>query len=212
MSELAERDRVVKRGWAAPGGIHDVLIKAMKILLPAGVGVMLAYLLLSPLSRKAEISFRLDKKEVEVAPERLRIQSAQYRGTDNRGRPFVIDTASAVQATSREPVVDIGDMAARIMLADGAATARASRGRYDMEAQRVDVVGPILITTADGYKLETRDVAFDLNRQTLVGYKGVEGTMPLGRFTAQRMNVDLHDRRVSLSGRARLHIEQGGIR
>ena len=212
MSELAERDRVVKRGWAAPGGIHDVLIKAMKILLPAGVGVMLAYLLLSPLSRKAEISFRLDKKEVEVAPERLRIQSAQYRGTDNRGRPFVIDTASAVQATSREPVVDIGDMAARIMLADGAATARASRGRYDMEAQRVDVVGPILITTADGYKLETRDVAFDLNRQTLVGDKGVEGTMPLGRFTAQRMNVDLHDRRVSLSGRARLHIEQGGIR
>ena len=212
MSELAEKDRVVKRGWAAPGGVHDFLIKAMKLILPVGVGVMLAYLLLSPLSRKAEISFRLDKKEVEVAPERLRIQSAQYRGTDNRGRPFVIDTASAVQATSREPVVDIGDMAARIMLADGAATARASRGRYDMEAQRVDVVGPILITTADGYKLETRDVAFDLNRQTLVGDKGVEGTMPLGRFTAQPMNVDLHDRRVSLSGRARLHIEQGGIR
>ena len=212
MSELAERDRVVKRGWAAPGGVHDFLIKAMKLLLPAGVGVMLAYLLLSPLSRKAEISFRLDKKEVEVAPERLKIQSAQYRGTDNKGRPFVIDTESAVQATSKEPVVDIGGMAARILLAEGLANVRAPRGRYNMETQRVDVVGPILFTTADGYKIETRDVAFDLNNQTLTGDNGIEGRMPLGRFTAQRMNVDLQNRRVSLSGRARLHIEQGGLR
>jgi lipopolysaccharide export system protein LptC len=212
LSELAERDRVVKRGWAAPGGMHDFLIKAMKLLLPAGVGVLLAYLLLSPLSRKAEISFRLDKKEVEVAPERLKIQSAQYRGTDNKGRPFVIDTASAVQATSKEPVVEINGMAARIALAEGPATVRADRGRYNMETQKVDVVGPIRLSTADGYKLETRDVAFDLNHQTLTGEKGVEGKMPLGRFTAQRMNVDLHDRRVSLNGRARLHIEQGGIR
>src|SRR5215210_7709964 len=125
MSELAERDRVVKRGWAAPGGAHDYLIRGMKLLLPAAVGVMLAYLLLSPLSRKAEISFRLDKKEVEVAPERLKIQSAQYRGTDNKGRPFVIDAASAVQATSKEPVVEIGGMAAQIMLAEGMATLRA---------------------------------------------------------------------------------------
>ena len=36
MSELAEKDRVVKRSWAAPGGMHDFLIRAMKILLPAG--------------------------------------------------------------------------------------------------------------------------------------------------------------------------------
>ena len=116
MSELAEQDRVVKRGWAAPGGVHDFLIKAMKLLLPAGVGVLLAYLLLSPLSRKTEDSFRLDKKEVAVAPERMKILAAQYRGTDNQGRPFVIDTASAIQPTSDQPVVDINGMAARIVL------------------------------------------------------------------------------------------------
>ena len=26
MSELAERDRAVKRGWATPGGSHDRLV------------------------------------------------------------------------------------------------------------------------------------------------------------------------------------------
>jgi lipopolysaccharide export system protein LptC len=184
----------------------------MKVLLPAAVGALLAYLLLSPLSRKAEISFLLDKNKVDVARERLKVQSAQYRGTDDKGRPFVIDTESAVQPTSSKPIVDINGMAARILLAEGQAVLRADRGRYDMETQKVDVVGPILFTTTDGYRLETKDVALDLHNQTMASGNGVEGRMPLGRFTAQRMSVDLHDRRVSLSGRARLHIEQGSLR
>jgi lipopolysaccharide export system protein LptC len=212
MSELAERDRIVKRGWAAPGGAHDLLIRLMKIVLPIAVGLLLAYLLFSPLSRNKEISFLLDKNKVDVARERLKVQAAQYRGTDNKGRPFVIDTASAVQATSSEPVVQISGMAARIQLADGLATLRADRGRYDMEKQVVDVVGPILLTGADGYRLETRDVAVDLNSQILSSGRGVEGRMPLGRFSAGRMTVDIPQRRVALSGRARLHIEQGGLR
>src|SRR5688572_14918759 len=212
MSELAERDRIVKRGWAAPGGAHDLLIKVMKIVMPLTVGVLLAYLLLSPLSRKDEISFLLDKNKVEVASERLKVQAAQYRGTDNRGRPFVIDTASAVQATSSEPIVQISGMSARINLAEGPAMLRADRGRYDMETQKVDVLGPVLFTTADGYRLETSNVAVDLNSQVMTSGQGVQGRMPLGRFTAGRMQVDLPDRRVTLSGRARLHIEQGGLR
>jgi lipopolysaccharide export system protein LptC len=212
LSELAERDRIVKRSWAAPGGLHDHLIRVMKLLLPALVGMLLAYLLLSPLSKKAEISFLLDKNKVDVAGERLKVQAAQYRGMDNEGRPFVIDTASAVQATSSEPVVDIRGMAARIMLAEGQATLRADRGRYDMQAQTVDVAGPILFTAADGYRLETSDVAVDLNNQSMASRKGVAGRMPLGRFTAGAMQVDLPGRKVTLTGRARLHIEQGGLR
>jgi len=212
MSELAERDRIIKRGWAAPGGSHDLLIRAMKLVLPVAVGVLLAYLLLSPLSRKTEISFLLDKNKVDVARERLKVQGAQYRGTDDKGRPFVVDAASAVQKTSSEPVVDIEGMAARIMLTEGQAILRADRGRYDMEHQTVDVLGPIVVTAADGYRLETKDVAIDLNSQRLSSGKGVEGRMPLGRFSAGRITADLRERRVALSGRARLHIVQGGLR
>jgi lipopolysaccharide export system protein LptC len=36
--------------------------------------------------------------------------------------------------------------------------------------------------------------------------------MPLGRFSADRMTADLPLREVTLSGRARLHIVQGGLR
>ena len=72
MSELAERERVRKQGWAAPGGTHDVLVRFLKVALPAAIGVLLAYLALAPLSKTQEISFILDKNKVEVAKERIR--------------------------------------------------------------------------------------------------------------------------------------------
>ena len=212
MAKAVDGERRAKRSWAAPGGLHDLVVRLLKILLPAGVGVLLAYLLLSPLSKKSEISFLLDKNKVDVAGERLKVQSAQYRGLDNQGRPFTIDADKALQATSAQPVVDIDGMAASIQLRDGPARIQASKGRYDMDAQQVDVLGPILITASDGYRLETRDVKVDLNSHKLASDRGVAGRMPLGRFTADEMQADLPSRKVVLSGRARLHIVQGALR
>ena len=211
-SDAAPSAKRAGRSWAAPGGFHDVLVRILKIALPVGVGVLLAYLLLSPLSEKKEVSFLLDKSKVATAKERLKTQSAQYRGLDGKGRPFTIDAQRAVQATSNSPVVEITGMAAQIGLEDGPASLRSERGRYNMEEQKVDVLGPILFEASDGYQLTTRDVVVDMNKRTLAGTNGVEGKMPLGRFTAGAMDVSLPDRKVVLTGRARLHINQGGIR
>jgi lipopolysaccharide export system protein LptC len=210
MSELAERNRRFRRGWAAPGGVHDKLIRGMKIALPAAIGVVLAFLAFSPLEEKQEVSFLLDKNKVEHAEERMRVEAAQYRGLDARGRPFVLVARSALQRSSADPVVDISDMAAQIMLDEGPARLRARRGRYDMETDMVDVVGPLLFTAADGYRIATSDVTVDLRARSLASRGRVDGTMPLGRFSADRLEVDLPERRAVLTGRARLHIVQGG--
>lgn len=212
MSEAAAADRLRKQSWAAPGSLHDFIVGILKVVLPASVGVLLAFLALAPLQKGPEISFILDKSKVDVARERMRVQSARYRGQDNRGRLFTIDAASAVQANSRDPIVDILGMAAEIALQSGPATIRADKGRYDMEAETVDVTGPILFTGADGYRLETRDVELDLNTRRLESRGRVEGRMPLGRFSADTMVADLPDKRVVLRGNARLHIRQGGIK
>ena len=212
MSELADRERLEKRGWAAPGGVHDSLIKLFKIALPALIGVLLAFLAFAPLEDKQEVSFLLDKNKVEHAEERMRVEAAQYRGQDDRGRPFVLNAGTALQQSSARPIVDITDMRAQISLEDGPARLAANRGRYNMERDQVDVIGPILFTAADGYRLATRDVTVDLRRRRLESHGPVNGRMPLGRFTAGGMEVSLPERRVVLTGRARLHIVQGGVR
>jgi lipopolysaccharide export system protein LptC len=212
MSELAEHERVVKRGWAAPGGVHDHFIRFLKIAMPALIGVVLAFLAFAPLEEKQEVSFVLDKNKVEQAEERMRVQSAQYRGQDNRGRPFLLNAQSALQESSADPVVQIHDMSAQIQLDSGPARLRALSARYNMDSDQVDVIGPIVLTGADGYRLGTSDVRVDLRGRTLASRGAVQGQMPLGRFTAQRLQADLDQRTVVLSGRARLHIEQNALR
>lgn len=210
MSDAAAVARA--RRWASPGSAHDWLIGILKIALPLAVGLILAYLALAPLSKGPEISFLLDKDKVEVAPERMRVQSAQYRGQDSYGRPFILSAERAVQATSDVPVVEIADMWAQIGLENGPARIAADRASYDMAAQQVSVAGPILVTAADGYRLETRDVTVDLNNRSLASRGAVDGRMPLGTFRADSLRADLGTRTVVLDGRARLHIVQGGVR
>ena len=212
MSELAERERVVKRGWATPGGFHDHFIRVLKIAMPALIGVVLAFLAFAPLEDKQEVSFVLDKNKVEQAEERMRVQSAQYRGQDSLGRPFILNARSAIQESSAVPEVQIRDMSAQIQLDSGPARLQALNARYNMDSDQVDVVGPIVLTAEDGYRLGTRDVRVDLRSQTLASRGAVEGWMPLGRFTASSLQADLRERRVVLSGRARLHIEQKALR
>lgn len=212
MSEAAVRERIKKQGWAAPGGAHDWLVRVLKMALPAVIGVLAAYLAVVPLRRDRDVSFILDKNKVEVAKERMRLSSARYRGQDDKGRPFSIDARTAVQATSRVPVVDIMGMSARLGLESGPADLKANKALYNMDTEMVQVQGPVLFTDAQGYRLETRDVTVDLNQRMLKGDNGIDGSMPLGRFSAQQVQADLPERKVVLTGRAHLRIVQGAGR
>jgi lipopolysaccharide export system protein LptC len=212
MPDQAQRERAAKRGWAAPGGFHDLFVRFLKIALPMGVGAFVAYLLLTPLSHNKEVSFLLDKKKVATATERLRTQTARYQGVDDNGRPFTIDAKQAIQKTSQVPVVDITGVHAQMQLDQGPAVATADSGRYHMDKQTLDVDGPIHVVGANGYKLETRDVTLDLNTHSVVGHQGVEGQMTLGRFTATDMAANLPNQHVTLTGRVHLHIDQGALR
>jgi lipopolysaccharide export system protein LptC len=212
MSELARRERAVKRGWAAPGGFHDFLVRTLKILLPIGVLGFVGYLLISPLSHNKEVSFLLDKKKVATASERLKTQDARYQGVDDDGRAFTVEADQAIQKTSQVPIVDITGVRARMQMKDGPAVMTADSGRYHMDQQKMDVDGPVHVTASDGYTLETRNVTVDLNNHSLSGQQGVEGRMPLGRFSASTLAANMHDRHVTLGGRAHLHIDQGGLK
>lgn len=212
MSELADRARTERRLWAAPGGSHDRVIAVARLVLPVGIVLMTGMLAFAPLSMGRDISFVLSKDRVAVAKERMRVTQAQYRGEDNKGQPFVLNAGSAVQRSSSDPVVKLNDLSARIQLQDGPAAIAAQRGRYDLNRDRIAIDGPVVLKTADGYRLATRDVGIDLNTRSLASAGQVDGTMPLGNFRADQLRADLNSRIVMLNGRARLHIVQAQSR
>jgi lipopolysaccharide export system protein LptC len=199
-----------RRRWAMPGGVHDVVVNLLKKALPIGTGIFGALLVTAPFMHQGEVSFVLDKNKVDMASERMRVTEALYRGEDDQGRPFSLRVGSAVQKSSRESRVSMRDMQARIQLANGGAVMTAQRGQYDMAREQVAIEGPIQFETANGYRLTTRDVDIDLNRQSLHSRGAVEGRMPTGTFRADELHADLDSRTVTLSGKARLRMEQFG--
>lgn len=207
MSEIALQERSRRKHWARPGGSHDHIVRALLLILPAGIGVLGAFLVMAPLFMGGDVSFVLDKNKVDIANERLRIQSARYRGADAKGQPFVLTAGSAVQKSSAEPVVQLSNLAAAIRLADGPAEVRAERGRYDMDSEQVAVDGPIAFRSADGYQLDTRDSTIDLKSRRLTGTGRIDGKTPLGAFSGDSMTADLDKRTVRIDGNARLRID-----
>lgn len=206
MSEIAVQERSRRKRWARPGSSHDRIVRTLLAVLPAGIGVLGAFLVTAPLFMGGDVSFMLDKNKVDVASERLRIQSARYRGADAKGQAFVLQAGSAVQKSSAEPVVQLNDLTAGIQLSDGPAQVTAEKGRYDMESEQVAVDGPIQFRTSDGYRLDTRDSTIDLKSRQLTGTGNVDGSTPLGNFSGDKMTADLDKRTVKIEGNARLRI------
>jgi lipopolysaccharide export system protein LptC len=212
MSVQAEVERTRRQHWAAAGGSHDRLVRALQLGLPAAVGALAAVLLFAPFSQSSEIGFLLAKDAIEVAPQRMRVEAARYTGSDSQGRPFSLTAASAVQRSAADPVVRLSDLSAMIILDEGPATLNAEAGRYDPSVEQVTVDGPLRFVAADGYSIETGDVGIDLKARTLASDRAVNGRLPIGRFSANRLRADLAQRTVTLSGNARLRIEQGVVR
>jgi lipopolysaccharide export system protein LptC len=212
MSDAAVRQRRARQAWAAAGSSHDRLIGMLRIVLPLAIAVMAVLLALAPLLGGRDISFVLSKDRVAVAHERMRAEGAVYRGQDAKGQAFALQAGSAVQLTSRDPVVRLNDLSGRLDMTDGPATVTAPRGRYDMSQETVAIDGPVRFRRADGYQLDTRDVAVDLPTRLVRSGGAVDGRMPLGTFRANQLSADLRARTVVLSGRARLHIVQGAAR
>jgi lipopolysaccharide export system protein LptC len=142
----------------------------------------------------------------------MRIETARYSGEDNKGTKVESTAQRAIQQRSDQPIVNIEGMMARLGLAQGPLVMAASRGRYDLDTQHVDVIGPVRVAGADGYRLETRDVTVDLKERTMVSHGPASGAMRLGQFQAGRLSADLGERKVVLDGGARLKIVQGAVR
>ena len=212
MADRATSERIDQQRWAEPGSGHDRLVRWFKIVLPVTVGVLLAILALAPLEKKGDVSFILDKKKVQNAQEKMRIESAHYVGTDNKGQRFLITANNALQRTSAAPIVDINGMFAQLALEQGPLLIGANTARYNLDTQKVAIDGPVRVTGGDGYRLATRDVLVDLKQRKLASSGPVAGQMRIGSFQAGQLKADLGSRTVVLEGGARLKIVQGGVR
>lgn len=212
MSDQAVQIRNRRLHFAQPGGSHDRLVGLLGKVLPAGIGLVAAVMILVPLSPRGEISFLLDRNKVAITNDRLRADDAAYRGKDNKSRDFVVNAQTAVQQSAETPIVQMLGIKGHLNLNDGPANIVAPRGAYNYDTEQIAVDGPVNFDAPDGYKMTTRNVAIDVKTHVAVGSGGVDGTVPTGVFRADSMQADLENRTVTLEGNARLRMTPGKLR
>ncbi len=211
-TQKAKELRSARQHFAAPGGSHDRVVSLLAKVLPMGIGVIAALMIVTPLSPRGEVSFLLDRNKVQVINERLSVDNAMYRGADAKGRPFSLTAGEAVQRSGKEGIVRMKDLVARILLDGGPASLRADAGQYDIRDEVVSVPGTVVVTAADGYRMRATGVTVDIPDKRLVGSGGVSGAVPAGTFSANRLEANLEARTVTLAGNARLHMVPGKMR
>ena len=211
MSQQADQVRDRRRSFAAPGSTLDRAVKVLAVALPALIGAVFATMLIAPLSPRGEVSFILDRNKVATAEDRLRVDQAIYRGQDNRGRPFSLSAGEAIQKSATDPVVQLQDLTARMLLDEGPAVLSAPTGRYYIEQRKVAIDGMVNFTAADGYRLTAQGVAIDLPNRSLLGQGRIAGSARAGVFKADGFAANLDERTVSLEGNARLRMVPGRV-
>lgn len=191
---------------SAPATGYDRFVAFMRRALPAGVVLLLGGLVAYPFVNPRELSFIVSKDSVELSPERMRMEMPRYRGQDSKGQPFELTAQSAVQLSSASPLVELRHFSARIETSGGEASVRAERGQYDLDRKQLQTMGEVDMLLPDGGRVQTRNLAVDLNSRTMSGRDGVEGASPLGRISAQNIDVALNERTLVLTGNTRLRI------
>lgn len=201
-----------RQRFAAPGGSHDRLIGVLARVLPMGVGIVAALMVISPLAPRGEVSFLLDRTKVAMIDERLSVSNAMYRGRDTGGRPFALTAGEAVQRSSVEGLVRMRELVGQMTLSDGPARISAGGGVYDIASEVVTVDGPVLLTASDGYTMVAKGVSVNLRERLIAGDDGISGEIPAGTFSANRMRADLSTRVLTLAGDARVSMVPGKLR
>ncbi|HWU01097.1 MAG TPA: LPS export ABC transporter periplasmic protein LptC [Novosphingobium sp.] len=207
MTARADRLRAARRANAAPGGPHDRIVRLAMTGLPAMVGGIVAVMIITPLFPRNEVSFLLDRTKVAITRDRLRVETARYRGQDDKGRPFVLTAGNAVQHSAHVPILNMNSIVAQLKLDSGPAQLTTKQADYNISQQRMLTQSPVQMQSSDGYHMTTSQVMIDLRTNTATGNGGVSGQLPQGHFTAQRIAVDFNTRIVKLDGRVGMQMQ-----
>lgn len=204
---MAAMPRLSRRQRAAlPGSRHDHVIGVLKWLLPLLALAVLVSIVVWPLAKAQEFSFLLAKDKIGSATERLRVDRAEYRGETARGEAFSIRAAGAVQQSSAVQIVELTGLTADLAMAEGPAKVTAPSGRYFLDSDKLQINGPVDLTSQGGYSLDSATVDIDLNSRAVTTEAPVSGRLPMGSFRADRLSADIQGRNVVLEGRVHLRI------
>ncbi len=171
---------------------YSRFVSLMKFVLPLGALVLLAVVLfysgVFDSDDKLDITFR----EIDTQPNDLRMVSPRLAGVTGDGKPYVVTADNATQDPASPHFVTLDNIHADIKFNEEEdwLSLTATSGRYNSEAQTLDLTKQIDIFTTWGYEVHGEEATLDFENDTLMSEKEVTGQGPLGTLRADSMRAN----------------------
>ncbi len=137
----------------------------------------------------------------------IEMTSPELKGIGENGKPYEVKAAQATQ--TREGIVRLTAVQARIELDDGVMLIDAASGGIAPETGKGDVEGGVVIDLGGQYRFETSRADIDMKAGVVTGDQNVRVTGPMGVVEAPGFRVEKSIRRVTFTGAVRSVLNPG---
>ena len=128
-----------------------------------------------------------------------------YKGVDKNNQPYTISADQGLEISPEEIELSLPKMEMALKSGEKISLS-ASLGKYDKSANKLHLIGNVILTHSQGYTLETGQAWLDCNEGSAYTNNPVWGKGPLGAIQSKGFLLTERGNRVSFNGGAELYI------
>ena len=188
-------------------GRYSGFVGLMRYLLPAMAAALLGLVVAWPLVGDGEKGLHIPLATDAGIDGRLTMLNASYQGTDAKNRPYAVRGEEAFQPESDSPIVHLSGIEAGFLgdkEESGKLALTANEGRFQRDAERLDLTGDVTVRSEAGHELVTTEARIDLPAGTAEGDEPVSGKGPHGLLDAGNFALLDRGQVMTFGGRVRV--------
>ena len=189
---------------------YSIFVVLLKVLLPALATSLILLIIVWPQIRPNKDVFKIDVSRISLdQAESLSMLNPRFDGLDENNRPFSVTADLAMQENGQADIVDLELPKADMTLVDGTWLAiQAKSGRYFRAAERVELMGDVILFHDQGFEVRTEFAQVDLKSGIAEGDQPVEGQGPTGTLVSEGFRIQDNGERVFFTGKSRMMVYQ----
>jgi lipopolysaccharide export system protein LptC len=171
---------------------HSRMVRALRIAVPAVVGLVMAGLVaiavFNPFHALAKLP--LDMDNLVVSGTKITMESPHLSGFTPDKRPYELQATTATQDITDPDHVELHTLRAKVLMEDRSTVTLNSRtGLFDTKTQILDLHKNILMQSSTGYEARLSHALVDMGRGTVTSDQPVDVKLLNGTLTADTMKV-----------------------
>ena len=185
---------------------YSLFVGVLKVLLPALAAGLILLVFAWPQLRPLSDRFRIGVTDLSLEQaDNLTMLNARYQGRDDKNQLFHVTADMATQASGEDQLLNLELPKADILLDDGTWLAlTASSGRYQRDANTLDLIGQVNVFHDKGFELRTESAHVDLDAGKATGSDPVAGQGPFGLLESEGFIVVDRGERIFFTGKSRI--------